>query len=137
MEEYAEDTKDLELKALIKMVEKYGSRIPKIVDSIKYNTTTDKQFASVIFSTIHKSKGQTYKIPILISEDHFDIDSFFEKRFEKKDSDLEMDKVYPEMCIIYVAITRCAGKIQLSDIIKKYLIRRYEFYKNDFIKPIK
>lgn len=129
MLEYVENNEDLELKSIIKMIDNYGSRIPYLVDSIKYNTINDKNKADVIFSTIHKAKGQTFKIPVLISEDHFDIDNFFTRRFIDEDKELNINDIYEEMAILYVAITRCAGEIQLSDNLKKYLLSRYEFYK--------
>ena len=47
------------------MIDKYGSDIPRIVDSIKSNSVTDKLIADVIFSTIHRSKGMTYNMPCI------------------------------------------------------------------------
>jgi superfamily I DNA/RNA helicase len=129
MVEYAEKSEDLELKAIIRMIDEYGSRIPELINSIKYNTTKDKSKADVIFSTIHKSKGATYTMPVLISDDHFDIENFFTKRFIKGEK-INIDDFYEEMAIIYVAITRCAGEIELSDMLKKYLILRYKYFKN-------
>jgi superfamily I DNA/RNA helicase len=130
MIEYAKSIEDLELLALDKMIYKYGSQIPKIIDGIKYNTTKTKEEANVIFSTIHRSKGQTYILPVYISDDHFDLENAFRKYYIDKEKGYEITKAYEEMCVIYVAITRCSGQIQLSDKIKNYLLLRYRFYNN-------
>lgn len=130
MEKYAEKVDDLELKAIIRMIEEYGSRIPQLIDSIKNNTTKDKLKADVIFSTIHRAKGQTYSIPVLISDDHFDIEKFFKKRFVEKDKELNIADYYEEMCILYVAISRASQDIELSDTLKRYLLLRYKYFNN-------
>lgn len=130
MEKYAEKAEDLELKAIIRMIEQYGSRIPNLINSIKNNTVRDKSKADVIFSTIHRAKGQTYSMPVVISDDHFDIENFFTKRFINGEKTLNIDDYYEEMAILYVAITRCAGMIKLSDNLKKYLLLRYKYFSN-------
>ena len=129
MEKYAEDTDDLELKAIIRTINKYGNIIPSLIDKIKNNIVKDKSKANIIFSTIHKSKGMTYSIPVLISDDHFDIETFFRNKFINKKANMNEKNYKDEMSIIYVGITRCAGEIELSDTLKRYLILRYK-YKN-------
>jgi len=137
MIEYAKSIEDLELIALDRMIEKYGSRIPKIVDGIKNNTTTKKENADVIFSTIHRSKGQTYLIPIYISDDCFDIKDIFKKSYIDKEN-IDLNKYYEEMCILYVAITRAFDKIELNPKLTDYLLLRWKFFNNnDSIKCIK
>lgn len=128
MIEYAENVEDLELLALNRMVTKYGSKIPRIVDNIRKNTVTNKSNANVIFSTMHRSKGQTYNIPVYISDDHFNISKVFIKQYIDQVEDFDINGYYEEMCILYVAITRAAGQIQLSDKVKEYLLLRYQFY---------
>jgi hypothetical protein len=135
MIEYAKGIEDLELIALNRMIEKYGSRIPKIVDGIKNNTTTKKENADVIFSTIHRSKGQTYLIPIYISDDCFDIKDIFKKVYIDKEN-LDLNKYYEEMCILYVAVTRPFDKIELNTKLKDYLLLRWKYFNSDSIKSI-
>ncbi len=130
MIEYAKTTEDLELLALQRMIYKYGDRIPSIVGSIKNNTTTNKNESHVIFSTIHRSKGQTYVLPVYISDDHFDIEDVFKNQYIEGKKDFDIKKYYEEMCILYVAITRAAGQIELSDKLKNYLILRYKTFNN-------
>ena len=127
MEEYAENTDDLELKAIIRTIDKYGDIIPDLIDKIKNNIVKDKSKADIIFSTIHKSKGMTYSIPVLISDDHFDIETFFRNKFINKKANMNDENYKDEMSIVYVGITRCAGEIELSDTLKRYLILRYKY----------
>lgn len=128
MIEYANNTEDLELLALDRMIYKYGSDIPRIVDGIKNNSVKEKYEADVIFSTIHRAKGQTYLLPVYISDDHFDLEGAFRKYYIDREKDFDIRKYYEEMCIIYVAITRAAKEIQLSDKLKNYLLLRHKFY---------
>ena len=128
MEDYADKTVDLELLALIRMVKKYDSRIIDIVNGIKNNTVTKKENADIIFSTIHRSKGQNYLLPVYISDDHFDIEGEYYNKFIETDLDKKRvnDNLFEEMAIVYVACTRAFGQISLSDTIKRYLLLRYK-----------
>lgn len=130
MEDYAEKNDDLEIKSIIKMINNYGSRIPNLIDNIKHNVVKYKIGADVIFSTVHRAKGQTYVIPVLVADDHFDIEKFFIKRFIEHDKKIELTDYFEEMAILYVSITRCADRIQLSDKLKQYLITRYNYFKS-------
>jgi len=127
MVDYANKTEDLELLSLIRMVDKYGSKIITIVDGMRNNTVTKKEIADIIFSTIHRAKGMTYSIPVYISNDHFDLEKTYRNKYVQKDDNfIEKSNLFEEMCIVYVASTRCSGAIELSDNIKKYLLLRYQ-----------
>ena len=128
LEDYSEKTKDLELLALIRMVKKYGSRIIDIVNGIKNNSVTKKESADILFSTIHRSKGQNYLLPVYISDDHFDIESEYYNKFIEVDPEKKKvnENIFEEMAIVYVACTRCAREIELSDSIKRYLLLRHK-----------
>ncbi len=131
---YAYKTTDLELLALEKLIFKYGSKIPDMIDGIKNNTTKSKELANVIFSTVHRSKGQTYSIPVYISDDHFEIMDILMKEINgevisSNGKKFNIKDYYEEMCILYVAITRCAGEIELSEKVKDYLLFKLN---NDF-----
>lgn len=131
MLEYANQTNDLEILALHRMVNKYGSKIPSIIDGIKNNTTNDKDKANVLFSTIHRSKGQTYLMPVYISDDHFDMVKIFKEEYiEFEEGEVSnLDNHYEEMCIVYVALTRAGGEVELSQSMKEYLTVRHKFFK--------
>jgi len=137
MVDYAEKNEDIELLALIRMVKEYGGAIPELIEKIKSSTTTKREKSDVIFSTIHKSKGSTFPMSVLISDDHFDIEKVYKKKFIEMDKAYFIDKdFYEEMCCVYVSCTRCAGEIELSDKLKNYLIMRYKFNKNNKTKII-
>ena len=130
MKKYSEEIEDIELLSLIRMVEKYGSKIIDIVDGIKNNTVTDKSKADIIFSTCHKAKGLTIDIPVYISDDYLDLEVTYRNKYLKSEDDNNKKKVKKdiseEIFIIYVAISRCKAEIVLSDSIKRYLLMRYE-----------
>ena len=133
MKKYSEEIEDIEILSLIRMVDKYGSRIIDIVDGIKNNTVTDKSKADIIFSTCHKAKGLTIDIPVYISNDHLDLEVTYRNKYLKKEEDFnDNDKkkakkdISEEIFIIYVAISRCKDQIELSDSIKRYLLMRYK-----------
>ena len=130
---YAKKINDLEILALDRMIEKYGSMIIDVVDNVKYNSVKEKSQADVLFSTIHRSKGQTYTIPVYISDDHFDIKDIFKKEYIDVDNKEEFNikDFENEVFVLYVAITRCAGQIELSEKLKDYLIMRYNYFKNN------
>ena len=131
MKTYAEDIEEIELLSLIRMVDKYGSRIIDIVDGIKNNTVTDKDKADIIFSTCHKAKGLTIDIPVYISNDYLDLEVAYRNKYLKKDEDYGYKKkvekdISEEIFVIYVAISRCKDEIILNDSIKRYLLMRYK-----------
>jgi len=131
MREYAEDTNDIELLSLIRMVDKYGSIIVDIVDGIKNNAVTDKNKANIIFSTCHRAKGATYTLPVYISDDVLDLSSVFRKKYIEKDSKFDIKKYEEEINIIYVAISRPYATIELCDKIKDYLILRHKYFNKE------
>ncbi|GCD10402.1 UvrD-helicase domain-containing protein [Clostridium tagluense] len=126
MEEYADSSKDIELLSLISMVKKYGAQIPSLVESIEGNTVKSKETSQVIFTTIHKSKGMTFK-NMVICNDHMDLADFYKKKFIEEDQDLKQETFKEECCILYVAITRVSGEIELSDNYKEYLVLRHRY----------
>jgi len=133
MKTYANDIEDIELLSLIRMVDKYGSRIIDIVDGIKNNTVTDKSKADIMFSTCHKAKGITIDIPVYISNDYLDLEVTYRNKYLKIEEDYDYkDKknvekdISQEIFVIYVAISRYKGQIELSDSIKRYLLMRYK-----------
>ena len=132
MIKYAERVIDIEIISINRMIEKYGSLIPEIIDGIKNNTTTDLNKANVIFSTIHKAKGKTISLPLYISDDILDLSMIFNKEYINKnsDKDFKIQDFYEEANIVYVGITRSSGICTFSDKIKDYLIMRYNFYKD-------
>jgi len=132
MIKYAEKVIDIEIISINRMIDKYGSLIPEIIDGIKNNTTTDLNKANVIFSTIHKAKGKSISLPLYISDDILDLPMIFNKEYINKDNDkdFKIQDFYEEANIVYVGITRSSGICTFSDKIKDYLIMRYNYFKD-------
>ncbi|MCK8825978.1 UvrD-helicase domain-containing protein [Fuchsiella alkaliacetigena] len=63
--QYVENTEDLELEFLTKIVKKYGEKIPKYVRQIKKLAVNDKDKADIIISTLHRAKGLEYQQLVL------------------------------------------------------------------------
>ena len=135
MVEYAEKNEDMELLSLIRTVDKYGSDIPKLVDGIKNSTCKYKNESDIIFTSCHKSKGMTYK-NVKLCNDYGSMNDFFNKIFieniqDTKENNNErtrtIEKFKDECYVLYVAITRASGQIQLNDDLKNYLLLRHKF----------
>lgn len=117
---YAQEVTDVEILSLDAVLKKYGSKIPQLVDNVDKNSTDNADKCDIWISTIHKSKGSTIKMPMRISDDHYDLENLWED-MSKPD---KKDMLFENCCLIYVAITRCAGEIQLSDRLKTFLANR-------------
>ena len=131
--DYAKRISDLELLAINRMIEKYSISIPQIISNIKKNVTTNRDLASVIFSTVHRAKGSTQNLPVYIADDIFDIETVFRKEYidTEKEEDFDIKNYEDESFIAYVAISRAYNNLYLPDKIKNYLIMRYNFYKDN------
>ena len=78
---------------------------------------------------MQKRELRTYCFPLFIgaSEDRFDIEKEYMNKFIEQDTNKKVNNnLFEEMCILYVAITRCSGEIELSDLVKKYILLRYK-----------
>lgn len=118
LEKYAEHTDDLELKFLIKIVDKYEEKIPGYVKKIKNSAIAYKDYADIILSTLHRAKGLEYKQ--LILEDDF-VNLNLAKRVFENDYPSFKNKFSEEIHIIYVALTRAKGILELNKNIEKYI----------------
>ena len=135
MVEYAEKNDDMELLSLIRTVDHYGADIPKLVDGVKNNTCRYKNESDIIFTTCHRAKGQTYQ-NVKICNDYGSMNDFFNKIFienvqdtkeNKNERTRTIEKFTDECYVLYVAITRASGQIQLNDDLKNYLLLRHKF----------
>ena len=59
LEEYIEKTEDVQLGMMVEIVKEYGNKIPDIIEAIKekHIKNDNKENAEMIFSTVHRSKG--------------------------------------------------------------------------------
>lgn len=99
MDEYAGATDDKELKSLIGLVKKHGSKLPKMVEQIKSGVSEKAAEASIILTTAHKSKGLEFD-NVKLTDDYMDMLDDHGKPRKLEFSEQE------EANIVYVAMTR-------------------------------
>lgn len=120
--DYINETQDEELQSIMTIVNTYGDKIPDIIQTLKNKSVKKREQAQVAFSTIHKSKGLTFDIPLIVCDDISDIadkyriaksninssSKIIANAAEKLLSDLK-----DEINVIYVGITRGKSLIEL------------------------
>ena len=115
LEDYIEKTEDVQLGMMVEIVREYGNRIPGIIKSIKDRHVPDneKDKASIIFSTVHRSKGMEYDAVQLVN------DFITEERITKLKADVNTPingaKLIEEINLLYVAITRTKNILHIPE----------------------
>lgn len=113
LKKIAEEVEDIELKFLVKIVEKYNRLIPDAIDQIKRYLSPER-FAEIILTTAHKSKGREF-FNVKISDDFVPL--------TKNDKIIPYHKVnQEEINIYYVAVTRAMEKIQINKDLNLFLV---------------
>ena len=114
---FAKNVNDIELLSKIKIVEKFGDRMPAMIAKIKSSCAKDITKADIVLSTIHKSKGLEFDTVCLLND-------FTELR--------EMfgpgnGRLWPEdeKNLLYVAITRAKTNLVMNDLLKFELLQEY------------
>ena len=115
LEDYIENTEDVQLSMMVEIVREYGNKIPGIIKTIK-EQHVEKERAEMIFSTVHRCKGMEYDSIQLVN------DFIPEERLEKisgdaKKEDTNMAKLNEEINLLYVAITRTKHKLYIPEAI--------------------
>ncbi|MCC5906743.1 MAG: ATP-dependent helicase [Balneolaceae bacterium] len=116
LEEYIKKTEDVQLGMMVDIVKEYGNDIPEIINTIKerHIDNDDKEHASMIFTTVHRSKGMEYDAIRIVN------DFISEEKLEKlsddaKKGELNDAKLNEEINLLYVAITRTRNRIYIPD----------------------
>lgn len=99
----AADTKDAEAKILIKLVDTYGHDIPRIVEDMRRNEVHDKNQATRILATAHKSKGLEF--------DYVQMAADFNEKLADADEEILQQGflsvgLKQEINLLYVSVTR-------------------------------
>ena len=118
MKHYADNVNDLELKYLIKVVDKYKGQIPDYVKRINRFALDDKAKADIILSTLHRAKGLEYQ-QLILEDDFLDL-AVIKKLLDK--GKITSEEISEEVNIIYVALTRAAGKLELNNSLQNYIL---------------
>ncbi len=117
LEEYIEQTEDVQLAMMVEIVKEYGNEIPSLIQSLKSKHVgdEDKAKAEMIFSTVHRSKGMEYDAVQLV--DDFVTEAKLEKlATEKKETgELNLAKWNEEINLLYVAVTRTKGTLRIPE----------------------
>ena len=111
---FAKNVADVELLSKIKIVERFGNRMPAIIDKVKTVVVKDIRKADFVLSTIHKAKGLEFDTVVLLN-----------------DSDL--GEVYgpgngrgwpeDEKNLLYVAITRAKNNLIVNENVKNEILK--------------
>ncbi|MBM7555283.1 UvrD-helicase domain-containing protein [Halanaerobacter jeridensis] len=120
MKQYAENVNDLELKYLIKVVDKYKGQIPDYVKRINRFALDNKAQADIILSTLHRAKGLEYQ-QLVLEDDFLDV-ALIKKLLDK--GKITAEEVSEEINIIYVALTRAAGVLELNESLSNYIMKQ-------------
>lgn len=111
--EWYEKSKNKTLKRAIEFLEEYKEDSKIILYEILKHLTTDENEADIFFTTTHRSKGLEFE-NVEIASDFPSINCLLKK---KQEGDDYIDEIY----IIYVAITRSFGKLQLNEDLKRLI----------------
>ncbi|TBR76149.1 MAG: ATP-dependent helicase [Burkholderiaceae bacterium] len=107
LQDYAEKSRDLEVRRLLKIVTTYGSQIPDLIDAIHAACHPMLSEADVILSTAHRCKGLTLPV-VRLAED-------FPVLLDDRGNLLPPDKLdRQEVNLLYVAITRAQQWLMLN-----------------------
>ncbi len=116
LEDYIENTEDMQLAMMVDIVKEYGNEIPGLIRSLKDLHTGDEERhkAEMIYSTVHRAKGMEYDIVYLVGD--FITESKLEKaKLNNKDRQPDIEKLNEEINLLYVAITRTKNKLHIPE----------------------
>lgn len=115
LKEYIRATEDGELRLVAEIVEEYGPALFDYMRRIK-ELQVEREAAEIIFSTVHKAKGQEYDL-VELCEDFIDgqkieaLLAMAKKSPEKKA--IDADALSEEIHALYVAITRAKNILMM------------------------
>lgn len=132
MKEYAEAVDDKELISLTRVVEKYGSDIPALVDRVQREALREREGSLVQICTAHRSKGLEFDQVVLWDDYGTLIDDktgylMTPKTIEERE----------EIHLLYVALTRAIRVIQLNTTIREWLDLYSKEIEQNFLTPPK
>ena len=119
--ELALDAEDAELKQLVRAVERYGGRIPVLINEItarhvKLHKSAWAQFDGIFIGTTHKTKGLEFE-QVWLADDYM---PFFEEGRELGLGEVETEEVH----LLYVGLTRARAAVRLPEEFTHWLEHR-------------
>lgn len=109
--EYGDASKDSEARMLIRVVERYESKIPTLIDQVVRNEVPTPEAADLVLTTAHKAKGMEYDCVRIGGDFEF----LFEAEAEICTTGEISAATEQEVNLLYVGITRARGMCQLND----------------------
>jgi len=103
----AEESNDVELKGLIRIVEEYSFEIPRLTEQIKA-CATDASRSNLTLVTGHKCKGLEFD-QVRLADDFLDIATYKDLIEEGKST---KDELECEINLVYVAATRALRRLE-------------------------
>lgn len=110
---------DVEIQSLCRLVEKYGHRLPNLLNQISAHST-EPSVAEVILSTAHRAKGLEWDT-VVLADDFSPLASLKYEHASQTRSLAQTDAQIEEFNLIYVAITRAKKHLQPNQDILKLL----------------
>lgn len=116
LQEYADISNDTELLSMIEMVNEHGSELPFHINRIKelHVNDKDRDKAAMIFSTVHRCKGLEYD-SVTLENDFISENKVLRLSEKKNPSKQELEMLNEEINLLYVAITRSRGVLNIPD----------------------
>jgi F-box protein 18 (helicase) len=112
LEDYIDNTGDVQLRMLVEVVKEYGKKIPghikKLKDSHLDHDNKDK--ADMIFSTVHRCKGMEYD-EVTLADDFITEVKLVEQMADTETANAA--KLTEEVNLLYVALTRTKSNLYI------------------------
>jgi len=109
---FATNVNDVELLSKIKIIEKFGQRLPAIINKIKSACCKDIRMADIVLSTVHKAKGLEFESVVLLNDFPDFKDDYGRMGMVSED----------EKNLIYVAITRAKTTLVMNSLVKEDIL---------------
>ena len=107
---YSRKIEDTAAMRAIRFCKEYPDTFLDKIKTMKKFMTTSLNRADVAYTTGHKAKGMTIKIPVIVSEDFYDV---------TVEDPLEID-IPQELNCLYVALTRSNNDVQMPLFLQQY-----------------
>lgn len=114
LKDYANETGDIVTLRNCLFVEKYGDRVPNILEKIESNIKKNDPNASTIISTCHKAKGLEFDKVILLDD--------FKYPYRETPMGWEYKPILDdESHLLYVAVTRAKQEVLIPETLSRLL----------------
>ena len=116
LEEYIEQTEDMQLSMMVEIVKEYGNDIPGLIRLLKerHVEDDDRDKADIVFSTVHRCKGMEYDRVELV-KDFLSEDKLQKVIKDHGKENVDIAKLNEEINLLYVAVTRTKQHLTIPE----------------------